>query len=204
MSDGDTARKIEEMFSEANWDKTCRWVTTEMHDHVAPFGTPNSISSREGGSGKHLGTGTYIDLFRVKLLLSCQHVLGKLKTEPLAHKLGGHERFVAMDHRFYGEASLPVDAAVVVVSYAAWEDLAGGSTSVPVRRFAHFHAPAARELSFHAGLRRREFAIRLRHVDDQRDRLPNAGGIPSQARRYFRSLSLCLGIPARRSLEGVW
>ncbi len=86
MSDRDAVRKNEEMCFEANCHETGCRITKGMCDHVAPFGTPISISSPENRVGKQWGTRSYINLSGLKLLLSCQRVLRKLKTQPVAQR----------------------------------------------------------------------------------------------------------------------
>lgn len=150
MSDDPQERTVKQMLLPENWDETCCGVVGRMCEHVAPFGTPIAVSSTNENSGQQWGTGSYLDLFGRKLLLSCEHVLAKQRVQPLAHKLGGCERFIRVATTGC-EFAAPIDAAVRTVSRLAWEDLAGGSRAIPINRIAIIHAPAQNELLFVRG-----------------------------------------------------
>ena len=86
MSDREAVRKIEEMCSEANWRETGCRITKAMCDHVARSGRLSRFHRRKPRWQAMGKMGSYIDLFRLKLLLSCQQVLRKLKAQPFAEK----------------------------------------------------------------------------------------------------------------------
>ena len=140
----------EDVEAEAEWDETCRSVTKAMHAHVAPFCTPIALSLNNEMVGKHLGTGAYLRLLDDTLILSCEHVLKYGETNFLAHKLRGQGRYVRVAG-FHAEAPHPIDAAIVTVEAAAWDDLAGDSRAVTPDGVATFHEPIENELLFVCG-----------------------------------------------------
>jgi hypothetical protein len=132
-------------FSPDEWIANCSRVVREMALHASKFSTPISISMNDDRVGKHLGTGSYHDLFNIKVLLTCQHVLKYLANNRLAHKLRGHDRYVLIDGAF-GEIIWPIDTGVA--SIPGWDTVRHGSEALPLARMDIAHSPVAYELLF--------------------------------------------------------
>jgi hypothetical protein len=82
--------------------------------------------------------------------LSCEHVFERQRSEPLAYKLEGCERFIRLEGSGYGYPK-PIDAGVRTVSKQTWVECAGRSKAVPINRIATLHAPVMDELLFVRG-----------------------------------------------------
>lgn len=141
MSDQSEASRSDE------WDEQCRRVTQEMAAAVSPFSTPISISLKNGEVGKHLGTGSYHEMFGIKLLLSCEHVLGAREKNDIAHKLQGFSRYVLIGGA-QAETAGTIDAAAAAISPQAWNDIRHTSQSLPLTRIDISHRPVPSELLF--------------------------------------------------------
>jgi hypothetical protein len=121
----------------AEWPGRCEDVLRRMHDTVSHFTVPISISLSDT-LGKHLGTGSFVDLGGMKVLISCEHVLGKRRTNDLAHRVLGLERYVAVTGP---EAYVvePIDVGVAGISSVLWDEHRGESEAVPEDRLAVVH-----------------------------------------------------------------
>lgn len=132
-------------FTPEEWDAHCHRVVREMASHASRFSTPMSLSMNADRTGKHLGTGSYHDLFGFKVLLTCKHVLRYRANNRLAHKFLGHDWYVLLDGAC-GEVSWPIDAAVA--SITGWDAVRHRSEALPLARMDMVHKPAAHELLF--------------------------------------------------------
>jgi hypothetical protein len=128
-------------FSSEEWDAHCRRVVREMASHASRYSTPISLSMNADRTGKHLGTGSYHDLFGFKVLLTCEHVLKFHADNRLAHKLRDHDRYVLL-----GEVGWPIDAGVA--SITGWDAVRHGSEALPLVRMDMVHTPMTHELLF--------------------------------------------------------
>jgi hypothetical protein len=75
---------------EADWIELQNETTAAMRAHVVSFVTPVS-GALPDGTGKHVGTGGYIEYRRRRLLLTNDHVAAKLKDHSIAHKFAGSD-----------------------------------------------------------------------------------------------------------------
>ena len=130
----------------AEWPAQCEDVLRRMYDAVSRFTVPISISLSDT-HGKHLGTGSFVDLGRIITLASCEHVMGKRKNNNLAHRVVGIDRYIAVT----GSGACivePVDVGVVAISPVLWDEYARKSEAIPENRMAVLHDAAPNELFF--------------------------------------------------------
>ncbi|WP_316173350.1 MULTISPECIES: hypothetical protein [unclassified Bradyrhizobium] len=129
------------------WDEDLHKVMRRMLDSSSCFTTPISISLNNDMTGKHLGTGSFVDIGPIAVLLSCEHVLGFRRTNRLAHRFLGRDHYFLIDGAG-AYAPEPVDAAVAVVSREAFEEPWCRSRAIPLDRFAAKHDPEPDEIFF--------------------------------------------------------
>lgn len=130
----------------ANWPESCEDVLRRMYDAVSRFTVPISISLSDS-VGKHLGTGSFVDLGGIKALLSCEHVLGKRQTNDLAHRVLGLDRYVVVSEPA-AYILEPIDVGVAAVSTVLWDEYGRKSEAVPENRLAVIHDAVPGELFF--------------------------------------------------------
>jgi hypothetical protein len=138
--------KEPEPFGLADWPGHCEDVLRRMYDAVSRYSVPISISLNDA-FGKHLGTGSFVDLDGIKTLISCEHVLGKRRANDLAHRLFGLDRYIAVD----GPAAYivePIDVGVVGISPTLWGEYGRKSEAIALERLAVVHDAVPGELFF--------------------------------------------------------
>ncbi|MVT64962.1 hypothetical protein GPL21_07560 [Bradyrhizobium pachyrhizi] len=132
--------------SPAEWPARCEDVLRRMYDAVSRFTVPISISLNDM-HGKHLGTGSFVDLGGIITLVSCEHVIGKRRNNNLAHRVIGIDRYIALTGpgAFIVE---PVDVGVAAISSLLWDEYSRKSEAIPESRLVVLHDAAPNELFF--------------------------------------------------------
>ncbi|GBR74830.1 hypothetical protein [Acidiphilium acidophilum] len=106
-----------------DWKNHARTAVLAMQSFTAPFVCPISYE-RPNELPRLSGTGSYIDLFKKKFLLTNQHVLldehTKQEKPQLAHGISGTDDVFRMIH---GSISVgyPIDSAIYPVPDAVWK-----------------------------------------------------------------------------------
>jgi hypothetical protein len=84
------------------------------------YSVPISISLSDA-RGKHLGTGSFLDLGGIKTLISCEHVLGMRGANDLAHRVFGLDRYIAVDGPA-AHVKEPIDVGIAGISPTLWDE----------------------------------------------------------------------------------
>jgi hypothetical protein len=93
------------------------------------------------------GTGSFVDVDGVKLLISNEHVL---KNVGLSHSFPNHDRYVKGAYLKY-TISEPTDFGVSKIGDHIWDMYAAGALAVPLNRFALKHVTHPHEILWTAG-----------------------------------------------------
>lgn len=102
------------------------------------------------GSGSEIlenGTGVFVDVEGVKILLSNEHVI---KNEGLHHSFPNHDRYVSGAYRKYG-TDTRVDVGVSRIRDDIWAMYGEGAFAIPLSRFALQHVTYPHEILWTAG-----------------------------------------------------
>lgn len=138
--------------TEDEWKNHARQAVVEMQKFTAPFVSPISYEC-PNDLPRLSGTGSFIQLFGRRFLLTNQHVLVDEKTgqdmPELAHGLCGTDSVFRMIHSSLS-APYPIDSAIVPVPDAIWETMHGAAT-IPENLITWAHVPVPREILFFRG-----------------------------------------------------
>ncbi|WP_124836585.1 hypothetical protein [Burkholderia glumae] len=93
------------------------------------------------------GTGSFVDVNGVKLLVSNEHVI---KSEGLHHSFPNHDRYVSGAYQKHVVAE-PVDVGVSRIKDDAWSAYGSGALAIPLSRFALRHDTHPHEILWTAG-----------------------------------------------------
>ena len=123
-------------------------VARLMARHVAKFATPISVPNPDGVSGRHWGTGNYLDLLGKTVLLTNEHVIRRRRTVDLTHMFHGlDDVYQIVGH--HAEQPWPLDVAAVELDGAAWTARPHHRAApVPADRLALAHTPHDGEFLF--------------------------------------------------------
>ena len=140
------------IMSEDEWKQHARQVVADMQDFTAPF--VSAVSYEKPDDEPRLsGSGSFIDLFGHRFLLTNEHVLNDQQTgQPLpnpAFGMHGTDEVFRMLNGSLG-APYPVDCAIIPVSDAVWSR-SHMAEAIPEERFNWTHAPTNREILFFRG-----------------------------------------------------
>lgn len=116
------------------WTSICDRVTAAMLHFTHPFVTP--LGTATASAVRLVGTGSYIGHGNRRLLLTCEHVA---RQQPM------HYRFYGSDKVFEHRAPWcwdphPIDAAVALISDAAWAATPHSAREIATSVFAQKHS----------------------------------------------------------------
>lgn len=116
------------------WNRKCSEIADRMLDFTRPFvtalGTPTANKERLAGSG------SYVGLNGLRLLLTCQHVTAKF--DPLDHYFFGLQGGFEHPGPWCVDPH-PKDVAMAVVADSVWLSAQHKSQALPFDRFGHRH-----------------------------------------------------------------
>ncbi|HCG7555402.1 TPA: hypothetical protein NJ381_004690 [Vibrio parahaemolyticus] len=131
------------------WNEICADVSIQMAEHIKQYVTPISkVLSPD--SGKHLGSGSYIEIDQRKYLITNEHVAKHLKTNSLTHKFWNDETIIKLTNPVVSLGH-PVDVAISEIEESSWSVSNHESLPIPFGRISKEHAAVEHELLFFAG-----------------------------------------------------
>jgi hypothetical protein len=126
--------------------------TDQMRRSIIKGGTTSSNASTRREQLAQKGarcwcelTGNFFDLGDINSLISCEHDLGKRKTNDLRHRVVGSDRYFAVTGPG-ASAPEPLDLAVAAIEPVLWDEYWRKSEAVPEDRLAVMHRAAPNEL----------------------------------------------------------
>ena len=132
------------LFTKEEWDAAMPEVTRAMTAYLKQFRTPVFIDHGESGEG--WGSGSFIELYGRKYILTNEHV-----AEPRRRSLHLGFRFDEQDQMprilgDYAEQAWPWDLALLPVSNETWSSLEHGSVPIQEEQIALAHTPFPTEV----------------------------------------------------------
>ncbi|MDB5932447.1 MAG: hypothetical protein JWR60_4154 [Polaromonas sp.] len=124
-----------------------REVQLGMEKHVKSSLSEIYFPKEKGSDILENGTGTFVDVDGVKVLLSNQHVI---KNEGLHHSFPNHDRYVLGAYLKYA-VDEPVDVGVSKIRDDTWVKYGKGAFAIPLNRFALKHCTYPHEILWFAG-----------------------------------------------------
>lgn len=138
--------------TEDDWKQHARRVAMEMREFTAPFVSP--ISHEKAGTEPRLsGTGSFVELFGRRFLLTNEHVVFDEQADDylssLAHGLFGTADACRILNGALS-APYPIDCALIPIPEPIWQ-LPHCARAIPESYFDWAHAPESREILFFRG-----------------------------------------------------
>lgn len=138
--------------TEDEWKQNARRVVKDMRDYTAPFVSPISYE-KVGDVPRLSGTGSFIQLFDRRFLLTNEHVLlddtTGMELPELAHGLCGTDD-VCRISRGVLSSPYPIDCGLIPIPDVVWQRIHGART-IPESLITWAHAPHPREILFFRG-----------------------------------------------------
>jgi hypothetical protein len=131
------------------WHKLRQETTVAMQNHCLRYITPISFATANE-EGRLQGTGAYIQYESERFLLSNEHVIKPWKRLQLGRQLLGCTDVFSIGRALALEGH-PIDAAICLISDAAWNAAPHIAEPVPWSRFATKHEPVPGEMLFLCG-----------------------------------------------------
>ena len=124
-----------------------REVQLGMAEHVASSLSEIFFPKEKGSDILVNGTGAFVDVDGVKVLLSNEHVI---KNEGLRHSFINHGRYVLGAYLKYA-VDEPVDVGASKIRDDTWAMCGEGAFAIPLSRFAQKHVTCPHEILWFAG-----------------------------------------------------
>lgn len=124
-----------------------REVQRDMTDHSKSSLSEIFFPKFKGSDIQESGTGTFVDVDGVKILLSNQHVI---KNEGLHHSFPKYDRYVRGSYSRYA-IDWPIDVGANKISEDTWAMYGEGAVAIPLSRFALKHETCPHEILWTAG-----------------------------------------------------
>ncbi|WP_152428292.1 hypothetical protein [Methyloferula stellata] len=143
---------MKEVMTEDEWKAHARQAVAQMKNFTAPFVSPISYE-KPNDVPRLSGTGSFIEIFSRRFLLTNEHVLIDDKTgDPfpdLAYGLRGTDNVFRM---LNGQVSAgyPIDCAIAPITAQVWEASHQAAT-IPEALITWAHVPVPREILFFRG-----------------------------------------------------
>ncbi|MES2299940.1 MAG: hypothetical protein V4582_23070 [Pseudomonadota bacterium] len=132
-------------------DEQLRSLFEEVQQGMAQLLVPSLVEayypSASNADFMENGTGAFVEVSGVRLLVSNDHVIEK---EGLHHSFFGFDRFVPAASQRYGLGA-PIDVGAATVSPSVWAQNGTQASSVPFQRFADRHETVPHEILWMAG-----------------------------------------------------
>jgi hypothetical protein len=124
-----------------------REVQRDMTDHLKSSLSEIFFPKMKGSDILENGTGTFVDVDGVKILLSNKHVI---ENEGLHHSFPEYGRYVRGSYLRYA-INWPVDVGANQISEDTWAMYGEGAVAIPLSRFALKHETFSHEILWTAG-----------------------------------------------------
>lgn len=124
-----------------------REVQLGMAEHVKSSLSEIYFPKEKGSDILENGTGAFVDVDGIKVLLSNEHVI---KNEGLHHSFPNHDRYVLGAYLRYA-VDEPVDVGVSKIRDDTWAKYGEGAFAIPLSRFAQKHCTYPHEILWFAG-----------------------------------------------------
>lgn len=136
------------LFTEKEWDSAMPEITTAMMAHLKQYRTPIFIDHVD--YGESWGSGSFIELYGRKYILTNEHVARIRKSKRLGFRLNGQADMPRISGN-HAEQAWPWDLALLPVDDDAWSAFDHGSTPIRVDQLALAHTPCPNEIFAVAG-----------------------------------------------------
>jgi len=140
---------MDERFTRQEFDQLCKQIAPAMQAHIEPFIT-NISHAIENDYGRSQGSGSYIEYYGRRFLITNEHVTRGSDKNQYTHQFRENDNVFRLAKPLAAE-TYPVDAAICEISDKVWSHVPHTSVSIPFALFAERHAPVERELLFFCG-----------------------------------------------------